>query len=177
MAEAPQTPPGGDANQTNQPRLMIQIQYVKDLSFENPRGPLSLTAERQFQVQIRELQVQRQSLAADQYEVTIDVQLQGLSGEDTVFVLELVYAGVFVVLNVPETSLEPFLLIECPRLLFPFARRVIADATRDGGFPPLLLDPIDFVGLYRRRQQAAEAPAGREGQAVPNPIIGDGEAV
>ena len=177
MAEAPETPQGGAANQSNQPRLMIQTQYVKDLSFENPRGPLSLTAERQFQVQIRELQVERQRLSADQHEVTLDLQLQGLSGEDTVFVLELVYAGVFVVLNVPETSLEPFLLIECPRLLFPFARRIIADATRDGGFPPLLLDPIDFVGLYRRRQQPAEAPAGREGQAVPNPIIGDGEAV
>jgi preprotein translocase subunit SecB len=88
-------------------------------------------------------------------------------------VLELIYAGVFMVINVPENSLEPFLLIECPRLLFPFARRIIADATRDGGFPPLLLDPIDFVGLYRRRQPLAEP----EGQAAPNPVIGDGEAV
>jgi preprotein translocase subunit SecB len=176
MAEAPETPPGGAA-QSNQPRMMIQTQYVKDLSFENPRGPLGLQADRQFQVQIRELQVQRQSLGPDRHEVSLDLQLQGLSGEETMFVLELVYAGVFVVANVPESSLEPFLLIECPRLLFPFARRIIADATRDGGFPPLLLDPVDFMGLYRRRQQAAEAPAERGGQPVPNPIVGDGEAI
>jgi preprotein translocase subunit SecB len=173
MAEAPETPPGGAASQNNQPRLMIQTQYVQDLSFESPRGPLSLKPDRQFQVQIRELQVQRERLAADQYEVTLDLQLHGLSGEDTVFVLELIYAGVFMVINVPENSLEPFLLIECPRLLFPFARRIIADATRDGGFPLVLLDPIDFVGLYRRRQPPAEP----EAQAAPNPIIGDGEAV
>ncbi len=120
---------------------------------------MSLKPDRQFQVQIRELKVQRERLAADQYEITMDLQLEGRAGEDTLFVLELVYAGVFVALNVPESSLDPFLLIECPRLLFPFARRIVADATRDGGFPPLLLDPIDFVGLYRRRQQQAEAEA------------------
>jgi preprotein translocase subunit SecB len=172
MAEAPETP-AGVGNQINQPRLMIQTQYVQDLSFESPRGPLSLKPDRQLQVQIRELQVQRELLAADQYRVTLDLQLQGLNGEDTVFVVELVYAGVFIVINVPENSLEPFLLIECPRLLFPFARRIIADATRDGGFPPVLLDPIDFVGLYRRRQLPAEP----EGQAAANPLVGDGEAV
>ncbi len=176
MAETPETPPGDAASQANQPRLMIQTQYVKDLSFENPRGPLSLKPDRQFQVQFRELRVQRERLAADQYEISMDLQLEGRAGEDTVFVLELVYAGVFVVLNVPESSLEPFLMIECPRLLFPFARRIIADATRDGGYPPLLLDPIDFVGLYRRRQQQAEADAQADlgGHAVPNPVVGDG---
>jgi preprotein translocase subunit SecB len=177
MAETQETPPGGAANQTSQPRLMVQTQYVKDLSFENPRGPLGLKPDRQFQVQIRELQVQRQRLAADQYEVTLDLQLRGLAGEDTLFVLELVYAGVVAVLNVPESSLDASLLVECPRLLFPFARRIIADATRDGGFPPLLLDPIDFVGLYRRHQQQAGAETAEGGgRAVPNPIVGDGEA-
>jgi preprotein translocase subunit SecB len=169
MAEIPAS---GAAAQANQPRLMIHSQYVKDLSFENPRGPTSLRPDRQFQVQIRELQVQRQSLGPDQHEVSMDLQLQGRAGEDTVFVLELVYAGVFVVQNVPESSLEPFLMIECPRLLFPFARRIVADTTRDGGFPPLLLDPVDFVGLYRRRQQQGEAERG--GQPVPNPIVSDG---
>ncbi len=172
MAETPETPPGGATSQAQPPRLMIQTQYVKDLSFENPRGPLGLKADRQFQVQIRELQVQRQSMGSDQHEVSMDLQLQGRAGDDTVFVLELVYAGVFLVQNVPESSLEPFLLIECPRLLFPFARRIVADITRDGGFPPLLLDPVDFVGLYRRRQQQVEAERG--GQVVPNPIVGDG---
>ena len=107
----------------------------------------------------------------------LDLQLEGRAGDDTIFVLELSYAGLFVVLNVPESSLEPFLLIECPRLLFPFARRIIADVTRDGGFPPLLLDPLDFIALYRRQQQAeAQAQAENGGQAVTNPLVGDGAA-
>ena len=110
--------------------------------------------------------------------MTLDLQLEGRAGEDTIFVLELSYAGLFVVLNVPESSLEPFLLIECPRLLFPFARRIIADVTRDGGFPPLLLDPLDFIALYRRQQQQAEAQATADngGSAVSNPLVGDGAA-
>jgi preprotein translocase subunit SecB len=77
-------------------------------------------------------------------------------------------------LNIPQDSLQALLLIECPRLLFPFARRVVADATRDGGFPPLLIDPIDFATLYRRRQQQAQAPRAAEGEPVPNPVVGDG---
>jgi len=81
---------------------------------------------------------------------------------------------VFGLLNIPPDSMQALLLIECPRLLFPFARRIIADATRDGGFPPLLLDPIDFVALYRRRQQQAQQPAEASGEAVPNPIVGNG---
>ena len=177
MAEIPATPPSGTPNQAQQPRLMIQTQYVKDLSFENPRGPLSLKPDQQFQVQIRELQVKRQRHDADRHEVILDLQLEGRAGDDTIFVLELSYAGLFVVLNVPESSLEPFLLIECPRLLFPFARRIIADVTRDGGFPPLLLDPLDFIALYRRQQQAeAQAQAENGGPAVTNPLVGDGAA-
>jgi preprotein translocase subunit SecB len=86
-----------------------------------------------------------------------------------VFVLELAYGGVFVMANIPQESLQPLLLIECPRLLFPFVRRVVADVTRDGGFPPLMLDPIDFVSLYRQRlaqaQQQAAAQAGTAGTA------------
>jgi preprotein translocase subunit SecB len=77
-------------------------------------------------------------------------------------------------MSIPPESLQALLLIECPRLLFPFARRIIADATRDGGFPPLMLDPIDFVALYRRRQQQAQPPAEAAGEAVPNPIVGNG---
>jgi preprotein translocase subunit SecB len=89
--------------------------------------------------------------------------------------MELVYGGMFGLINIPPDSLQALLLIECPRLLFPFARRIIADTTRDGGFPPLMLDPIDFMTLYRRRQQAeAQAQAKGEGRPVPNPIVGDG---
>ena len=88
--------------------------------------------------------------------------------------VELTYGGLFGLLNIPPDSLQALLLIECPRLLFPFARRVVADATRDGGFPPLLVEPIDFTALYRRRQQQAQAPRQAEGAAVANPAVGDG---
>jgi len=88
--------------------------------------------------------------------------------------VELIYGGVFGLLSIPQESLQPLLLIECPRLLFPFARRIVADATRDGGFPPLLIDPIDFVTLYRRRQQQARTGAQAEGERVPDPVVGDG---
>ena len=89
----------------------------------------------------------------------LQLHVDAKSGGETGFVLELVYGGVFGLVNIPPDSLQALLLIECPRLLFPFARRIIADTTRDGGFPPLMLDPIDFVSLYRRRQQQAEAQA------------------
>jgi len=175
MAETPQTPPGGAASQANQPRLTIQTQYVKDLSFENPRAPASLEPGQprpEIQVQV---DVRATALAAERYEVVLQLHVDAKSGGETGFVMELVYGGVFGLINIPPDSLQALLLIECPRLLFPFARRIIADTTRDGGFPPLMLDPIDFMTLYRRRQQAeAQAQAKGEGQPVANPIVGDG---
>lgn len=169
MAENPQTPPTGAA-QANPPRLMIQSQYVKDLSFENPRAPRSLEpGQPRPEIQVR-VDVRAESLAAERYEVTLQLHVDAKAGTEPVFMMELSYGGVFGLLNIPQESLQPLLLIECPRLLFPFARRIVADATRDGGFPPLMIDPIDFVTLYRRRQQQAQA----EGQAVPNPVVGDG---
>jgi preprotein translocase subunit SecB len=173
MAEIPQTPPGGTASQANQPRLMIQSQYVKDLSFENPRAPASLEPGQprpEIQVQV---DARATALGGERYEVLLQIHVDAKSGGETGFVMELVYGGVFGLLNIPPDSLQALLLIECPRLLFPFARRIIADTTRDGGFPPLMLDPIDFMTLYRRRQQA-EAQAQAKGQPVPNPIVGDG---
>lgn len=175
MAEIPETPPGGAADQMPEPRLMIQTQYVKDLSFENPRGPMSLKFRQELEVEIRELQVRRKRVAADLYEITLDLQLQGRAEESTVLVLELAYAGVFVVLNVPESSLDFLLLTECPRLLFPAVQWIIATATHDGGFLPLLLDPIDFAGLYRQQHQQAEAEAAPGGRPVPGQVVGDTE--
>jgi preprotein translocase subunit SecB len=180
MAESPQTPAGGapanqsDVDQANPPRLMIQSQYVKDLSFENPRAPLSLQpGEARPEIQIR-VDVQARQLEAERYEVSLQVHVEAKAGEASAFMMELTYGGVFGLLNIPPDSLQPLLLIECPRLLFPFARRVVADATRDGGFPPLLIDPIDFATLYRRRQQQAQAAPQAGGEPVPNPIVGDG---
>jgi preprotein translocase subunit SecB len=175
MAESPQTPPGGaPADQANPPRLTVVSQYVKDLSFENPRAPRSLQpGETRPEIQIR-VDVRAQQLEAERYEVSLQLHADARSGEETAFMVELTYAGLFGLLNIPQESLQALLLIECPRLLFPFARRVVADATRDGGFPPLLIDPIDFATLYRRRQQQAQAPRAAEGAPVPNPVVGDG---
>jgi preprotein translocase subunit SecB len=184
MAESPETPPAGASadqtsgpqtpgDQTNAPRLVIQSQYVKDLSFENPRAPASLlSGQARPEIQIR-VDVRAQPLDAERYEVTLQLHVDAKAGADTAFMVELTYGGVFGLLSIPQESLQPLLLIECPRLLFPFARRVVADATRDGGFPPLLIDPIDFVTLYRRREQARTAPLA-EGERAPKPIVGDG---
>jgi preprotein translocase subunit SecB len=180
MAENPQTPGATPADpaaaeQPNSPRLMIQSQYVKDLSFENPRAPLSLQpGQPRPEIQIR-VDVRAQPLDAERYEVTLQVHAEATADGASAFMIELTYGGVFGLLNIPAESLQPLLLIECPRLLFPFARRVVADATRDGGFPPLLIDPIDFVTLYRRRQQQqGQAASGGTGGQVPNPVVGDG---
>jgi len=177
MAESPETPTGGaPADQTNPPRMTILSQYVKDLSFENPRAPQSLQPNQaRPEVQIR-VDVRAQPMEAERYEVSLQLHVDAKAGDDTAFMVELTYGGVFGLLNIPQDSLQPLLLIECPRLLFPFARRIVADATRDGGFPPLLIDPIDFVTLYRRRQQQAQPVRQSEGEAVANPLVGDGPA-
>jgi preprotein translocase subunit SecB len=179
MAETPNPPPGGAAQptQASQPRLAIQTQYVKDLSFENPRAPASLEpGQARPEIQVR-VDVRAQQLSTERYEVVLQMHIDAQAGGETGFMLELSYGGVFGLMNIPPESLQVLLLIECPRLLFPFARRIIADATRDGGFPPLMLDPIDFVALFRRRQQQAQGPAPQgAGEAIPNPIVGDGSA-
>lgn len=146
--------------QETRPQLGIQTQYVKDLSFENPsaleRPP---EAERSPQITVN-VQVEARRLNEQTFEVILQINAQASHEEKPVFLVELSYAGVFNFIGIPDNAMEPALLIECPRLLFPFARRIVADVTRDGGFPPLLLAPIDFLALYRnRQQQAAQAQA------------------
>ena len=159
MAENTETNPGtGTGEQPEPPRLTIQTQYIKDLSFENPRAPLTLTQNQRPEISVR-VDTRAQPLQDDRYEVAIQLNIDAKAGDEAVFVLELSYAGVFHLQNIPKDSLQPLLLVECPRLIFPFARRIVADATRDGGFPPLMLDPIDFVALYRRRLEQAQAAA------------------
>ncbi len=155
-------------------QFAILTQYVKDLSFENPNAPQSLkSGQGQPKIEIN-IDIQGKKLTDEQFEVVLSTKASAKNPEDdsVLFLAELAYAGVFQVKNVPENMLKPVLLIEAPRQLFPFARRILADASRDGGFPPLLLDPIDFVGLYRQREaaekQAAEqniATAEAEGSA------------
>lgn len=153
---ATQPAAGGDAAKVEPPRLNILSQYVKDLSFENPRAPQGLAADQRPEIQIS-VEANARQIAEDRYEVTLEIKANAKAGEEAVFVVELSYGSVFSIANVPADSLQPLLMIECPRLIFPFARRIVGDVTRDGGFPPLMIDPIDFVGLYRRRVQQAQA--------------------
>ncbi len=150
-----------------QPPLVVNVQYIKDLSFEVPNAPdIYATLRSQPQVSIN-LDVQARALQDGQnvYEVVLAVKAEAREpvqngGEGRpVFIAELQYAGVFTLNGVPTDSVEPLLLIECPRLLFPFARAILSDVTREGGFPPVLLQPIDFVGLWQSRRQAAAAAA------------------
>lgn len=153
---------GGPAPAPNQPpQLSVVAQYIKDFSFENPNAPQSLTpgsAPPQIAIQIN---VAAKPLAENDIEVTLNLEGKAENGGNLLFQFELEYAGVFRIQNVPQESLNAVVLIECPRLLFPFAREVIATTVRNGGFPPLLLDPVDFVSLYRQKMsemQAAAAP-------------------
>jgi preprotein translocase subunit SecB len=150
-----------DSGAAGSPTINVLAQYLKDLSFESPNAPASLApSEDSPQLSIN-VNVGARPVSATEFEVELTLQGRALRGEATVFAVECVYAGFFRVTNVPEEHLHPFILIECPRLLFPFARQIIADATRNGGFPPLMIDPIDFVALYQQNlaRQMQESPA------------------
>ena len=158
----PESPPPEGGSEGVVPSLVVNAQFVKDLSFENPRAPASLMATREQPKIDVNVSVNARNLSERTFEVTLTIRADAKSGEDPAFVTELVYAGIFTLAGVPEDALRPTLLIECPRLLFPFARRIIADATRDGGFPPLFINPIDFVALYRNQFSLHEQqPAGQ----------------
>jgi preprotein translocase subunit SecB len=132
------------------PQLNVLAQYIKDLSFENPNSPNSLAAQdKQPSINIQ-INVTANAVAENDYEVVLTIEGKAENDSLLLFGFELVYGGVFRLLNVPQESLHPFIMIECPRLLFPFAREIVASAVRNGGFPPLMLDPVDFVGLYRQ---------------------------
>lgn len=154
---------GSQENAAPQPRLQILTQYVKDLSFENiaaQKGVASPESQPEISVKVN---VEGVSRAEDRYEVVIKLIVESTISGSPIFLIELDYAGLFLIQHVPQDQLHPLMMIECPRLIFPFARRIISDVTRDGGFPPLNLEPIDFLGLYRaeiaRRQAASTAPA------------------
>ncbi len=140
------------------PGIAVNAQYVKDLSFENPNAPQSLAQlPNRPQVELN-VDVQARGVGPNVYEVALRIAATAKQGETVAFVIELLYAGVFTLQNIPQEQLELVLLIECPRLLFPFARRIVADATGDGGFPPLMMEPIDFMQLYQRHKKAAQQP-------------------
>ncbi len=152
---------GGPPEAGPPPQLNVLAQYTKDLSFENPNAPGSLAPQQQ-QPQINiQINVGANNIAENEFEVALSVEGKAETAGKLMFSFELIYAGVFRIVNVPKENLHPLVMIECPRLLFPFAREIIATAVRDGGFPPLMLDPVDFVGLYRQnmaRQAEQQAP-------------------
>lgn len=163
MSDSTTTDPVGDATQqAQQASVRVLAQYVKDLSFENPRAPLSLQKKDATPPINIGVNVTARALTEQDYEVTLRLDAKAADGEDINFQVELHYASVLRVTGLKPEHMQPFLLIEGPRLLFPFARQIMADAVRNGGFPPLMIDPIDFVTLYRRnleraRQQQAES--------------------
>jgi preprotein translocase subunit SecB len=132
------------------PQFNILAQYIKDLSFENPNAPASLMSQDSQPAINIQINVTANAVAENDYEVALTIEGKAENGSTLLFGFELVYAGVFRIQNVPQDSMHPFVMIECPRLLFPFAREIIASSVRNGGFPPLMLDPVDFVGLYRQ---------------------------
>jgi preprotein translocase subunit SecB len=170
MSETIPIPPAG-GQQT--PPLVVNIQYVKDLSFEVPGAPgiyTQLRAQPQVAINL-DVQARRVQDGQNVFEVSLVIRAeahdnssqangQAASPAPTAFVAELTYAGVFTLSGLPENAIEPVLLVECPRILFPFARNILADVTRDGGFPPVLLQPIDFVALWQARRAQAPSVSG-----------------
>jgi preprotein translocase subunit SecB len=153
--------------------IAVRAQYIKDLSFESPNTPQVLTQMTQAPAVTVNVDIRVQKLQETDFEVVLQMEATAKIGEDTAFLVELAYGGVFHVGEVAPEHLRPLLLIECPRLLFPFARAIIANVTRDAGMPPMMISPIDFVDLYRKQLQreAGEAkPAGNGGaeEAKPN---------
>src|SRR5690242_5375018 len=139
---------------------MVLGQYVKDLSFENPNAPTAFQQQTQPQINVQ-VNVAAKPITETDIEVTLRLEGKAEGNGSVMFNVELEFAGVFRIQNLPQEQVQPVVLIECPRLLFPFAREIIATSTRNGGFPPLMLDPIDFVSLYQQRlaQQAPPPPA------------------
>ena len=137
------------------PTLQVLTQYTKDLSFENPGAPESLATSGQPQIAIQ-INVNAKPIRDGEFEVELKIDAKAEVQNKTLFALELSYAGIFRVQNVAQETVHPFVMIECPRMLFPFARQIVADTVRNGGFPPLMIDPVDFVTLYRQRMAKAQ---------------------
>lgn len=140
------------------PQVRIVAQYAKDLSFENPNAPRSFNVGGDAKPPRIDVSVNVNARKANDelFEVELKINVDAKNDEMALFAVELVYAGLFALQNVPEEALEPFLIVEAPRLIFPFARRIVADATRDGGYAPLMLDPIDFASMYLARMNQGQ---------------------
>lgn len=139
-------------------QVAIHAQYIRDFSFESPNAPQVFSSVQTQPTVDMGINVQTRKLDVNTYEVLLMLKLEAKLADKTAFIAELAYGGVFGMPALPEETLKQFLLIEAPRLLFPFARAIMADAVRDGGFPPVLINPIDFAALYAQQQPAMDAP-------------------
>lgn len=163
MSETPETVDQNAAQPQTQVKSRVLAQYIRDMSFENILAQKGVTGDAQPEIQVQVNLDARKRSAENQFEVITKLNITSKTKEkaEPLFVLELEYAGVFEVSGVPDEQMHPYLLVECPRITFPFIRRIVSDVTRDGGFPPLNLETIDFIALYRteltRRAEAEKA--------------------
>lgn len=153
-----------DAGSAEAPQVAALAQYVKDLSVENPSAPQVYQWNEQPQLDVQ-FNIAVNKIADEVHEVVLKIDASARSASGVHFVLDLSYAGIFGLRNLPEESLPAFLLVEAPRLLFPFARQVVASSTQDAGFPPLMLDPIDFAGIYMAQLEQQQSAQGADQQA------------
>ena len=156
--------------QPTQPTMNVLAQYIRDMSFENLLAQKGVGGQVASDVQVQVNLDAKKRGSEDQYELVIKLRIDSKSKEskDQLFLLEIEYGGIFQVSGVPEDQLHPYLLIECPRMLFPFLRRIVSDITRDGGFPPLNLETIDFLSLYKNEieRRRAQEEKDKEGKPV-----------
>ena len=147
------------ADSSGEPTTMqINAQYIKDFSFENPNSPSSLQPKTEPEVEVN-VDVQATSLSDHVYEVSLTTSVTGRDQSQTLFIIELIYAGIFTFQGESDDNIQPALLIDCPQLLFPFARAIISNTTQNGGFPPLLLQPVNFAQLYINSRKDIESTA------------------
>jgi len=161
------------AQQPVQPNMNILAQYIRDMSFENILSQKGITGEVNPDVQIQVNLDARKRTVENQFEVVIKLKVSSKNKEteQNLFLLELEYGGIFQVTGVPDEQLHPYLLIECPRMLFPYLRRIVSDITRDGGFPALNLDNIDFLALYRAEIARRQAETAKNEQGDENATV------
>jgi preprotein translocase subunit SecB len=160
------TPPSNETEEGTQPQAATIAQYIKDLSVESPSAPQVFQWQTQPSLDVQ-FGINGNKVGDDVHEIILKIEVTAKSDSGTHFIVDLSYAGLFGFRNIPEEALPPFLLIEAPRLLFPFARQIVAESVQNLGFPPVLLDPIDFAAAYVAQQEQQGQVSGQPG--------GDGE--
>ena len=170
--QEPASSGNGSGENSNEPQLSILAQYTKDLSVENPSAPQVFSWQVQPGLDVQ-FNIAVNTAAEEVHEVTLKIEVSARSENGVHFVVDLSYAGLFALRNLPAEALQPFLLVEAPRMLFPFARQIVSEAISNAGFPPLLLDPIDFASAYMSQLQQLQE--GEAAPAAPEPAEAAGE--